>query len=53
MQIIYHAMTRKYAVLVVGPDLSGTSSFCYEKAWPPESNTEIAGVRRVISQILF
>lgn len=47
MQIVYHAVARRYAVLVVGPDLSGTSNFCYEETWPPEGNGEIAGVRHL------
>lgn len=47
MQIVYHAVARRYAVLVVGPDLSGTNEFCYEKMWPPEGNSEVAGVRHL------
>lgn len=43
---MYHVTKRGYALVVLGPLLSGTKDpFCYQRAWPPELNIEYAEVR--------
>ena len=47
LQIVHSIVSRNYAVLVVGPLLSGADmAFCYERIWPPESSVEINEVAR-------
>ena len=39
------AVQRGYAVVTVGPHLSGASDRCWTKTWPPEASIEIPEVR--------
>lgn len=39
------AVARKYAVIVVGPHLSGPGDRCWMKHWPPQANVEVPEVR--------
>ena len=45
---MYHIVQRNYAVVVLGPLLSGpnnpTDQFCYDRAWPPEASLEYCEV---------
>ena len=47
------AVQRKYAVVTVGPHLSGEADRCWRKTWPPETNIEIPEVHfdREVSDI--
>ncbi len=39
------AVQRGYAVVSVGPHLSGASDRCWTKTWPPEASIEVPEVR--------
>jgi len=50
MLIVYRAIVRGYAVVAVGPHLSGTNDFCFHRPWPPEEGIEIAEVGSLITR---
>ena len=41
---MYHAITRSYVVVVIGPLLSGVDNLCFMRIWPPEESLETAEV---------
>ncbi|CAL5222218.1 g4550 [Coccomyxa viridis] len=52
MLIVYHAITRGYVVVVIGPLLSGVDNLCFMRTWPPEESLETAELRRTMRLIL-
>ncbi|KAK9916516.1 hypothetical protein WJX75_003600 [Coccomyxa subellipsoidea] len=50
--IVATAVQRKYAVVTVGPHLSGDIYMCWQKTWPPEANIEIPELKRAIRHVL-
>ncbi|EIE26405.1 hypothetical protein COCSUDRAFT_58942 [Coccomyxa subellipsoidea C-169] len=50
--IVSTAVQRGYAVVSVGPHLSGASDRCWTKTWPPEASIEIPELKRAIRHVL-